>query len=338
MALEESEQFSEELDALRATIADVTSELELSKLLETILERAIRLLDADGGDFCVFNADTGNLQVVASQNIPEDYNGAIIKMGEGAAGFAAKNRETIIIDDYSNWSGKMEEYADTGIRAALASPMIIGERLIGTIGIFHLDTGKRFNEENRRLLSMFAQHAAIAMDNAMLFEKVQHMARTDSVTSLLNRRALLEMGEKEILRSQRLDHPVSVLMVDLDDFKVINDQYSHLAGDQALRKTASVLRENLRTIDIIGRYGGDEFIIVLPESNEFDAKATCERLLVQIQEASIPINGDTVTITASIGYTSHLHDLPDFTEMMDQADQAMYLAKKSGKNRIAKYK
>jgi diguanylate cyclase (GGDEF)-like protein len=337
LALEESEQFSQELDALRATIADITSELEISKLLDTILERAIRLLNADGGDFCVYDPDEENLQVVASRNISEDYNGSIIQIGHGAAGLAAQNRETIVLDDYSEWKDKLEKYDDSGIHAAMVSPMIVADRLIGTIGIFQDDPKNRFNEDNRKMLGMFAQHAAIAMDNAMLFEKVQRMARTDTITGLLNRRALLEMGELEVQRSRRLNHPISVLMVDLDDFKGINDQYSHMAGDITLREIAAVMKKNLRTIDVIGRYGGDEFIIILPETDSSNAKITCERLLNQIRATEIPVNEDTISITASIGYSSYLEEFPEVAVMMNQADLAMYEAKNSGKNTIARY-
>ena len=337
LALEESEQFSQELDALRATIADITSELEISKLLDTILERAIRLLNADGGDFCVFNQKEETLQVVASRNISEDYNGSVVQIGYGAAGLAAQNRETIVLDDYSKWEGRLKEYDDSGILAAMVSPMIVADRLIGTIGIFHYDPKNRFTEGNRKLLGMFAQHAAIAMDNAMLFEKAKRMARTDTVTGLLNRRALLEMGELEVQRSQRLNHPISVLMVDLDDFKDINDHYSHMAGDIALREIAAVMKENLRTIDVIGRYGGDEFIIILPETDSNNAKITCERLLNQIRKKTIAFGGDNIPITASIGYSSYMEEFPEVTIMMNQADLAMYKAKKFGKNTIARY-
>jgi GAF domain-containing protein len=99
----------------------------------------------------------------------------------------------------------LEEYDDSRIRAAMVSPMIVADRLIGTIGIFHYDPKNRFNEDNRNMLGMLAQHTAITMDNAMLFEKVQNMARTDIVTGLLNRRAFLEMDKLEVQRSQRLN-------------------------------------------------------------------------------------------------------------------------------------
>lgn len=335
IALEESERYSQELDVLRATVADITSELELPKLLDTILERAISLLEADGGDVCIYDAENNHLRVVTSRNIPCDSIGTIVHIGEGAAGLAALNRETVILDDYSMWSGKMKIFENAGIHASLISPISIGERLIGTITIFHFDPKKRFNEDDRRLLSMFAQHAANAMDNAMLFEKIQKMARTDPVTGLLNRRALLEMGKSEVLRSQRLNHPISVIMVDLDNFKPINDQFSHLAGDIALREIATVMQKNLRNIDIIGRYGGDEFIILLPEARQYEAKAACERLRSQIKDTEININEEKVSFTASIGYVSHDENPPNLEKMINQADQAMYESKKSGKNRIA---
>ena len=282
-ALEEARQRSEELSALRATIADITSELELQKLLHTLLERAIRLMKADGGDFCMVDEQTGDLRVVASINIDKEYVGTIIRYGEGASGRVLETGKTLLIDDYSNWPGRLEIFNETTLRATILLPLTKGEKVLGTLGIFHSDPEKRFTSEDLHILSLFAQHASIAMENAMLFDKVQQMARIDEVTGLLNRRAFCEMGEYEINRANRLLHPISLAMVDLDDFKQVNDQFSHLTGDEVLRAVARLCRDKLRNIDIIGRYGGDEMVILMPETNEDNAFLAMDRLRKEIE-------------------------------------------------------
>ena len=216
---------SAELDALRDTITDITSELEINKLLQTILERAINLLSADGGDFCVYDEEEDKLKVVAIVNMNRKYLNTFVNLDEGAAGKVAAERKTIILDDYSVWDEKMNEYEEASLRSAMVTPLIVGERLLGTVGMFHYSPDKRFSEEDQHLLSMFAQHASIALDNAMLFEKIQELARIDEVTGLLNRRSFVERAEYEINRAMRLNHSLALAMIDLDNFKQVNDRY-----------------------------------------------------------------------------------------------------------------
>ncbi len=336
-ALEEARQRSEELSALRATIADITSELELQKLLQTLLERAIKLMKADSGDFCVVDEQTGNLRVVASINIDKEYVGTIIPFGEGASGKVLETRETLLIDDYSKWPGRLKILSDTSLRATVLLPITKGENVLGTLGIVYSDPNKRFASEDLHILSLFAQHASIAMENALLFEKVQQMARIDEVTGLLNRRAFCEMGEYEINRALRLMHPISLAMVDLDDFKHINDQFGHQTGDEVLREVAQLFRDKLRNIDIIGRYGGDEMMILMPETNEENAIPAMDRLRKILDNTTFSIGENDFHITASFGITSHQRNAPQIDVIIGQADTSLYTAKKDGKNCVRLY-
>jgi diguanylate cyclase (GGDEF)-like protein len=337
-ALESARQKSEELNALRATIADITSELELQKLFHTLLERAIKLMKADGGDFCMVDEETGGLKVVASINIDKEYVGTPIRYGEGASGRVLATKKTFLIDDYSTWPGRLEIFNETAQRATVLLPLMKGDKVLGTLGIFHSNPDKHFMQEDLHMISLFAQHASIAMENALLFDKVQQMARIDEVTGLLNRRAFGEMGEYEINRAKRLMHPISLAMVDLDNFKQVNDQFSHQVGDEVLREVARLCRDKLRNIDIIGRYGGDEMVILMPETNEEKAFFAMERLRKEIEDTPITVRENQFRITASIGLTSHYRNSPPIVEIMDQADSSLYAAKKDGKNCVRIYK
>jgi diguanylate cyclase (GGDEF)-like protein len=331
-ALESAHQRSDELNALRATIADITSELDQSKLLHTLLERAIRLMKADGGDFCMVDEENGDLKVVAAFNMDKNYESTRIHFGEGASGRALSTKKAVIIEDYSAWPGKLNVLKESNLQSAIVVPLMIGDRVLGTLGIFHLNPEGKFSKEDQHLLSLFAQHASIAMENAMLFEKIRQMARIDEVTGLLNRRAFKEIGEYEVNRAKRLGHPVSLAMIDLDNFKHINDTFGHNAGDLALKETARIFRENIRNIDIIGRYGGDEATILMPETNKENAVLAMERLRVYLEESPIKAGNETLHITASIGVVTYLEKPPNLDEIIKQADSAMYLAKGKGKN------
>lgn len=333
-ALETARRRSEELGALRATIADITSELEIEKLLQTILERAVKLLNADGGDFCVFDENEQALRVVALSNMDNKYLNTLINLNEGGAGKAASEKKTIFIEDYSNWESKLKTFEEANLRSAMVSPLMIGDRLMGTVGMFHTTSTKTFSENDRHLLSLFAQHASIALDNAMLFEKIQELARIDEITGLLNRRSFMERAEYEINRARRLNHSLALAMIDIDNFKHINDTFGHQSGDEVLKEVSRILRENIRNIDIIGRYGGDETVVLMPETTAESALNAMQRLRQILSDHNFKDHGQDFRITASIGLAAYPQASSSLEEMMSAADEAMYRAKKNGKNQV----
>jgi diguanylate cyclase (GGDEF)-like protein/PAS domain S-box-containing protein len=163
------------------------------------------------------------------------------------------------------------------------------------------------------------------------------LATTDSLTGMYNRRHLYVLAEREIGRAIRYRHPLSAIMLDIDDFKTINDTYGHAMGDQVLRLFSAVCKANFRTSDILGRYGGDEFVILLPETDLDHAALTAERLRVLIENTTA--NGDYVAITISMG-VAEIHQMvdPNVDKLLDYADQALYDAKQAGRNCVATWK
>jgi diguanylate cyclase (GGDEF)-like protein len=168
----------------------------------------------------------------------------------------------------------------------------------------------------------------------MLFQKVQEMARLDEVTGLLNRRALNEIGEYELARSIRLDRPIAVAMVDLDNYKEINDKHNHLIGDKVLKEISRIFRENVRNIDIVGRYGGDECVIIMPETDLENAFIATERIRAVLEEQAIQVEDLQFHITACFGISAYMENPPSLEKMIDEADTAMYAAKEAGRNAI----
>lgn len=217
-------------------------------------------------------------------------------------------------------------------------PLMVGERILGCVSVFHYNENNPFTKNDENMLSIFAQHASIAMDNAMLFNKIQEMAHVDELTGLLNRRALNEIGDYEIRRSIRLQRPIAVVMVDLDNFKSINDTYNHIVGDKALKEVGRVFRKNIRNIDILGRYGGDECIIIMPETNLENAVQTIKRVQKKLQEFKFKIGSKKLQITASYGISVYTENPPSLETMIKEADAAMYMAKDAGRNCIRVFK
>jgi diguanylate cyclase (GGDEF)-like protein len=205
---------------------------------------------------------------------------------------------------------------------------------LGCLVIFQYNKALNFTKNDQHLLDIFAQHASISIDNATLFEQMQRMARYDEVTGLLNRRALYETGEYELARANRLDRPIAVAMVDLDNYKEINDNYNHLIGDKVLKEISRLFRENVRNIDIVGRYGGDECVIIMPETDIENACAAIERIRCVLESQAIKVDENQFHITACFGISAYKEKPPSLERIIDEADTAMYAAKEAGRNAI----
>jgi diguanylate cyclase (GGDEF)-like protein len=178
---------------------------------------------------------------------------------------------------------------------------------------------------------------SLAISNSRLFEQVHILAITDSLTSLFNRRHFYELAEKEYLRSKRYHHPFSMMMLDIDYFKQVNDQYGHIVGDQVLKHIASLCQKNIRQVDLIGRFGGEEFIFLLPETSKENAKKFAERLVKIIFDTPLKLDSKQINVSVSVGVASfEENDLP-FEEIIRRSDDALYEAKRKGRNRVELY-
>jgi diguanylate cyclase (GGDEF)-like protein len=191
-----------------------------------------------------------------------------------------------------------------------------------------------FTDDTRKLAEWLASQAAIALENARLHEIVQHQAITDELTGLVNRRRFLAALDAEILRARRLGGPLSVVLVDLDDFKRINDRFGHPVGDTVLLAFADLMRAHVREVDVAGRLGGEEFSILLPETDLAGAAAGAERLRHALAEQSLELEGRTLEVTASFG-VAELSSGQSGDELLRAADAALYRAKEQGKNRVS---
>ncbi len=327
----------EELDALRATTADITKELGLKNLLHAILQRATDLMHATGGELGLVEENSDEIHILVSHQMGSNYVGETISFDDGLMGRVGKTRQIEMIEDYKHWDGQMDSYRQTAIHAAIAAPLMIGGRFLGVIGIMNSDRMRKFSELEKNLMRMFAQQAAIAVENAKLYEERQLQARMDVTTGIYNRRGLIELGNREVDRAERYNRPLAVIMVDIDRFKIVNDTYGHPVGDLVLSELSERLQANLRSIDILGRYGGEEFVILLPETNSIDAMDVAERLRSVVEAEPFKPNGLSLWITISQGVVIQSEKSGNLNEMIHFADDAMYQSKDSGRNLVTLY-
>jgi diguanylate cyclase (GGDEF)-like protein len=184
-----------------------------------------------------------------------------------------------------------------------------------------------------------SRHLAVSLHNTVLYEKVKDLSMRDSMTGLYNFRHFLETLRQEIERAERYDEPLSCIMLDIDNFKSVNDNYGHQVGDLVLKELARSVSISVRSSDIPARYGGDEFCIVLPKTDKNLALKLAQRLMTQFSGKEIRITDESqrVKVTISIGIAAFPEDTRNMDELMRMADEALYRAKSQGKNRIVDF-
>jgi diguanylate cyclase (GGDEF)-like protein len=214
--------------------------------------------------------------------------------------------------------------------SVMVAPIISLDKPLGVIILENND--RDFSMLDSSLVMNFVNHASRKIENAQLFQEVKMLSVKDELTGLYNRRYLYQQGEQEIKKARRYGSSLSLVMLDIDNFKNVNDTYGHIAGDNVLKKLASQCLKILRNIDIASRYGGEEFLFILPETGPSDANAVAERLRKKISSEPIQIEDNNIKITISVGIASLQNDIQNFDQLVANVDRALLAAKKSGKN------
>jgi len=214
-------------------------------------------------------------------------------------------------------------------------PVTTNDRLSGLLALGGRRVA-RMTAETEAFLGQVANQAYIVMQNARLFERVRNLSVRDSLTDLYNHRHAMELVTVEFKRVGRYQEAFSLLMIDVDDFKKVNDEHGHPAGDSVLQEMARLIKETVRTVDVVGRYGGEEFVAILPHTAHAEAKETAERIRQRIRDHEFPAGDRKVRVTVSVGvasYPSANVDSP--STLIREADKALYAAKEAGRDRVA---
>ncbi|MEP7137265.1 MAG: sensor domain-containing diguanylate cyclase [Chloroflexota bacterium] len=326
-----SQQRIQELEVMNETLTSISSELELNNLLQTITERAVKLLNVTLGELLLFDKETGEMEIVAQFPLDSNQIGFKMKPGEGTMGRVAVTKKSLIVNDYKAFVNSLPDKVTTGVEATLDVPLLKGDEFIGVLGVARHSKSNKFTHDDQRLLTVLASQVTVAIENARLYKNVQHLAFTDALTGINNRRRLFELLDEEYRRSIRYQRPLSLMLVDIDHFKKINDTYGHAAGDEVLRWFAKQCSASIRQkLDLIGRFGGEEFAFIYPEADLASAMGAAKRLHTHITGLLIPFNELELKITFSAGVAS----LPQgeeigFEQLIERADKALYFAKES---------
>lgn len=336
--LSQEEFTDEELNCLREVLSVaqvVVSSLDLDEVLQNILCSALGIMDMPAGSIALYDESLNRLELHAHIGLSEALTAKSswsVSPGGLTHRILSEGQLFVLEDTQGEAFFKNPLALAEGIRSLIAVPLKIQDKIIG---ILYLDdfVPRSFSPMRLHMLSILASFATMSIDNARLHIKTHLLACTDGLTGLYNHRQFLISFDEEMARAMRYEKPLSLVMLDVDDFKRFNDRYGHPAGDKALIAVAKALQELLRTCDFSFRYGGEEFIVILTETNLEQALNAAERLRVGIiratKEALATIAPEGVTV--SLGVSCYPRD-GNGDVLIKEADDQLYRAKREGKN------
>ncbi|HWG20827.1 MAG TPA: sensor domain-containing diguanylate cyclase [Terracidiphilus sp.] len=315
----------------------LTSSLDLDTILRTILDHMERLIDAELWTLLMLDEAKQELYyAIAAGGEETALRELRVKVGEGVAGWVAQHGETLIVPETVN-DPRLESPAPAPlrkVRSVIALPLRGRTSTLGVIEILNPRIGQ-LNDYTIAFLHILADHAAIAIENANDVARIQQLTITDDTTGLYNVRHLYDVLSRELDRCARRRLPLSLAFLDLDRFKLVNDEHGHLIGSELLARTGERLQQLSRGNDICFRYGGDEFAILMPETSAADGLAQARDLLLALMSTEFRMKqGLNLRISASVGVSTAPRDGATVHSIIGAADTRMYTVKTSGRGQV----
>ena len=326
------------LAILTDVVKTANSILEPRKVIELVVEKIRQLIPSEAWSLLMVDEEKQELVFEAALGAKgKEVTALRPKIGEGVAGWVAETGKPAIVNDVKRdprFAPHVDAKTSFETRSILCAPLVSRGRTIGVLEILN-KRGGNFTKTDLEQVLTLVEPCAIAIENAILFQRTEQLTITDDLTRLFNSRYLNLYLGREIKRCKRHGIPLSVIFLDLDGFKGINDQYGHLAGSGTLTEVGGILALGVRESDILARYGGDEFIVVLPETPASGALVIAERLRRAIEEHRfLEPQGIAARISASFGISTYPDHALSPEGLIQKADQAMYRVKEREKNGI----
>ena len=304
------------------------------------MEKISDLLQPDTWSLLMLDEDTQELYFeIAIGAGAEKLRDVRLKLGEGVAGWVAQHGEPVLVENTRHdprFTPKVDELTHTETRSIVCVPIKAHGHVLGVIELVNALGKPSFGTEDIPILKSLADYAAIALENARYVQRIHELTITDDCTALYNARHLNFVLDTEIYRSNRYGYEFSVIFIDLDHFKQVNDVHGHLVGSKLLWMIGDSIKAHLRMIDYAFRYGGDEFVVLLPQTSKENALMVVRRIRdLLIDRVFFTEEKMNIKVTASFGVASFPVDGRTRKELLRKADEAMYLVKNTTRNNIA---
>lgn len=328
-------QLSQSRDRMRRAVRRVGETLrsthDIDQLLDSLLSTAADAVDADAAVMWRLNATRDELYPTTVLGVPQDGLGRI-EVGEGVIGLAAERATTVRLP--REMGTPFLSPNEPQLPVMIAVPLYSKNRVMGVLSVYRLGGRDEFAAEDIDTVVFLAEQGAVAIENVLLHEEAQRLSLTDGLTGVWNRRFFRMQFNQVLATSTRFNRPFSVLMMDLDHFKVINDTYGHQRADAVLVEFTQRVDSKLREVDALARYGGEEFICLLSETDLYGALTTAEKILESIRGETFGGSDEQpIKLTVSIGVASHPEHGASYRSLVEAADRALYRAKEDGRDR-----
>ncbi|MBP7866653.1 MAG: diguanylate cyclase [Acidobacteria bacterium] len=323
-------------ETLRDMTRALTSTLNTQEVLTRLLENMRYFVRFESG-LALYREEGMNFRALAAFGEPLPREGEALSsalLNTAAMKTVTETRQLLRVDDLAD-SPRFRDGIDPGeVRSLLGVPLLCRGELQGIIVLKSTVPGA-FSGVEADMAFTVAGQAGIAVENSKMFTEIKRMAVTDALTGLTNRRHFFDLAEAEFQRSRRYERPLAVIMADIDHFKQVNDTWGHSAGDEALREVAGRFQSGIRRVDLVGRYGGEEFVFLLPESDLDAAMAVAERIRVSVAEPAVTLStGEALRLTVSLGVAALREGIASLQQLLDVADGALFVSKHSGRDRV----
>jgi diguanylate cyclase (GGDEF)-like protein len=304
----------------------------MKQMLDSILNTVADSVNAEVAVLWLLAPARGELRPEVVRGIALD--GSIrVKVGDGMVGYVAERAKAVLLP--GDAGGPTLSRDEPGYPVAIAVPVYSHERIIGVISTYRRDLSRPFGQDELETVAFLAEQGGVALENVRLHEEAQRLSLTDGLTGVWNRRYFQMQFRQVLATATRFERPFSVLMMDLDHFKQVNDKLGHQRGDALLIEFSQRVTHLLREVDTFARYGGEEFICLLSETDTTGATTTAEKIHDAIR--GTPFGGmdeELVNLTVSIGVAAYPDHGDSFKTLVEAADQALYRAKQTGRNRV----
>ena len=337
----ESAVFANQTDTLRMCVEVgklLTSTLNIEEILELIMQKVSQLIRARNWSLLLKNENSGELtfEIVVGLN-KELFKGLYLSPGEGIAPHVAETGRAMFIPDVNDaplFNKKVDLHTGFTTRSIICMPLIIHGKSLGVIEIVNVKDMKVFELKDFPILTILADYAAIAIENSRYIDKIRKMSIMDEYTGLYNARYLHQILDKFFSKTDQKKQ-LAAVFVDIDNFKSIVDNYGHLMGSRLLKELGETIKNKLSDQDILIKYGGDEYVIILPDRSKAQAVKLAETILRSIRESTyLASEAAPARITASFGIAAYPEDASDKKELLILADNALFKIKNSTKNRV----
>lgn len=336
MAMEQAQRRADTSESLRKAGVAIAETLETDEAVDRILEQLKQVIPYDSASVQLL--DGSELEIVGGSGFADSKAVIGIRFS-----IPSSNPNTVVVEtgkpyllrNVGNVYPEFTKPPHSHIKSWLGVPLIAQNKLIGLLAIDSAEEG-HFTDDDINVATTFADQVSVALENARIFKEAQKQAITDPLTGVYNRRGLYQLAREDFNKANLAGSPFSTIMIDLDHFKDINDTYGHSAGDQVLRELATRCKNSIRGLDYVGRYGGEEFLVILPGTNLNTARIVAERLRMAIVNKPMNVGGGLeLKVTASLGVAQRDRNTTNLEILIKRADQAMYIAKHKGRNCVA---